>query len=421
LMCAICRGQSTSSTLMQKSASIQGRVVDSIGDPLPETVSVYRLEVRDGRLFTSTACATSSDKEGLYRCDNLLSGSYIVLVTALESSLGTEGRPSSLLFPTTFYPEETSIDRATRLQISDAQTTWAGVSVRPIRSFRLQGRLPANLPFVVFGISMHGEDFDIPLTKEVVYSDSSGRFTVDDLSEGTYRVTADWFAENVNHHSSGLVVLNAGSQNTIRLDADTTTDVYGAMHYESDLHPALPSEIVLEGTIDNNRVRYTSHVNAAGQFQFPSVHQGRYELYVQDGDTIVQTVSSDSRSISPFEVIVGDSARLLLAVGLSTEAGEIAGHVSGGEVLSKTIPIIVQNLGSGRIRVIETDAQQRFQIDGLSPGDYTLYAWMELEDIQYQNPGFLGRFARDATTVRVEGERSVTDVELNVIRAPRAN
>jgi hypothetical protein len=108
-------------------------------------------------------------------------------------------------------------------------------------------------------------------------------------------------------------------------------------------------------------------------------------------------------------------------VGLSREAGEIIGHVSGGEMFGKKISIIVQNSSSGRIRVIETDAQQRFHVDGLSPGTYTLYAWMELKDVLYQNPGFLGRFTKDATTVTVEGKRSVTQVELNVLSAPRAN
>ena len=268
---------------------------------------------------------------------------------------------------------------------------------------------------------MHGDDFDIRLAKDAVYDSSSGHFTVDGLSEGIYRVTADWNANNLNHHSSGLIDLTAGSQHTIRLDEETTTDVHGVIHFESALRTALPSEISIEGMLDNNRVRYTSHVNAVGQFQFPSVPQGHYELCVQDGNTFVQTVSSGSKSVSPFDIPVDGSTPLFLDVGLSREAGEIVGHVSGGEMLNKKISIIIQNSRSGRICVIETNTQQRFHVDGLSPGNYTLYAWMDLKDIRYQNPGFLGRFVSDATTVTVEGKQSsTTDVEVNVITS-RAN
>lgn len=62
-----------------------------------------------------------------------------------------------------------------------------------------------------------------------------------------------------------------------------------------------------------------------------------------------------------------------------------------------------------------SDQTGRFSLRGLRPGDYTVYAWENVEGEAYYNPDFLKANDGQGTTLHIsEGEHK--SLELQVIR-----
>jgi hypothetical protein len=55
----------------------------------------------------------------------------------------------------------------------------------------------------------------------------------------------------------------------------------------------------------------------------------------------------------------------------------------------------------------------RFEITGISPGDYKLFAWDEIEPGAYADPAFLQKYEAQGTTVRIrEGAAEAVSLRL---------
>jgi hypothetical protein len=59
---------------------------------------------------------------------------------------------------------------------------------------------------------------------------------------------------------------------------------------------------------------------------------------------------------------------------------------------------------------------RRFTLRGISPGEYKLYAWEEIEQGAYEDPEFLRPYEKKGKDVRVD-EASKTTLELTLIPA----
>jgi hypothetical protein len=67
-------------------------------------------------------------------------------------------------------------------------------------------------------------------------------------------------------------------------------------------------------------------------------------------------------------------------------------------------------------RFISTDAEGRFQLPSVPPGDYKIYAWEDVERLAWQEPRFMRNYESRGTPLRVsEGQK--TTIEIPVIPA----
>lgn len=76
---------------------------------------------------------------------------------------------------------------------------------------------------------------------------------------------------------------------------------------------------------------------------------------------------------------------------------------------------MLQSVGSDQVTVAVADAQKRFSLRDIPPGDYRLYAWDDLDDVEYRNPQYLKTFQNKSTSLTVDGNAPITDVELTTI------
>jgi hypothetical protein len=109
-------------------------------------------------------------------------------------------------------------------------------------------------------------------------------------------------------------------------------------------------------------------------------------------------------------------AKIEIVIG--TDPGSINGIVaepSGQRLPSANATVVLAPDGAARHRfnaykTAISDAAGRFQIPAVPPGDYTVFAWEDIEDGIWQDPSFMSRYEKRGVRIHVgEGAReSVT-------------
>jgi hypothetical protein len=143
----------------------------------------------------------------------------------------------------------------------------------------------------------------------------------------------------------------------------------------------------------------------------PPTLQNAYVKSIQLGDADILR--------NGLRLTLSDSPRDPLVITIGTNAGSIEGRVSSEKrqpAGTATVALIPED--SLRFRIAHkyavTDAEGKFQIHGIAPGDYKLFAWEQVERGAWQDPEFISRHERSGKAVRIEEGRNAT-VELTAI------
>jgi len=108
-----------------------------------------------------------------------------------------------------------------------------------------------------------------------------------------------------------------------------------------------------------------------------------------------------------------------IEVVISANGGSLSGQVldSRGKPVPHVITVLVPNAprrSRGDLyKYVATDDVGRYQLNGVAPGDYKLFAWERVEEGAWQDPQFLKLFEALGSAVRIsEGSRGTADTKL---------
>jgi hypothetical protein len=109
-----------------------------------------------------------------------------------------------------------------------------------------------------------------------------------------------------------------------------------------------------------------------------------------------------------------------LEIVIGANAGRIDGSVvnTRNEPLSNRTVVLVPDFRlrqrSDLYKVVSTDSTGRFRMQGITPGDYKLFAWENVEPGAWQNPGFIQGYENAGHPIRIN-EGSNESLQLPVI------
>ena len=402
--------------------AINGKVTDADGEPI-RGVSIQALQYRyraSGRRLDITASA-QTDAHGQYRLYFLQPGRYLVRAYIHQTPPGP-AEPSPHIhnfippegFLPAYYPGSPEAAEGAVVELK-AGADLNGYDLRLARAsaFHIRGRVegaehgarvavaPCSTPTLDFG--------------SAVFTDiqPNGAFDVRGVTPGLYCLAVSRNGGRLATADAQVAVKDADV--AVALAAPPRVSVQGAIQMDPGQADRPQKLTVMLADLDTPGLLVgIGQVKDDGTFSMPNVPAGPASLNVTGqppADYLKSFRFAERNAPGRFEV-PHTGGTLTLVIG--TDAGQLTGKVQdqdgnpGDHML-----VTLQPKGdlAGRTDLIQTAATAddgSFQMTGVAPGDYNVFAWETLDENAARAPDFLKLFQSKSATVSVAGSASAS-------------
>jgi hypothetical protein len=370
-------------------------------------------------------------------------------------------------FGLTYYPGTTDITQAASV---DLQTgTEARVDFNLVRSqrFRIRGEvIDATTgrppPMAMLAVSLRTASGDsspldalIGVTSGMLqgnrYNSANGEFEVRDVAPGSY-----WLL--VQTHSLPTVATGARGAAPAPDPASILSSINRAqvpLEVDRDIDKlsvtvtpgiTIPGRIRIEGSPPAGQDPYSrltpmlqtgggSILTAAlqggiprpaaadGTFSLTKINPGNYRLVVNGMDPTMYIKDAHIDRMDVLQgIAIGNRVDGALEIVLSTNAGQVDGTIvdAAGKPVSGVQAVLIPDRLRNRTDLFKTatsGANGRFTVRGITPGDYKLFAWEDIEPFSYFDSDVLRPFEALGKTVHIQ-ENSRETAEVKILRTP---
>jgi protocatechuate 3,4-dioxygenase beta subunit len=405
--------------------AIAGRIADEMGKPLRGiSVEAMKSSYAHGRRELHAVATAQSSGSGEYRIQALVPGKYYVRAKPPASLKAKPG--SDKAYVPIYYPAANDQSHSVVLVLR-AGEDLAGIDMNlaPVRTVHIRGRVinartstPSNEAEVTL-LSDQGETIFSP--SQNFSAGGQAAFEFQRVPPGSYVLVAQqpssprepktmWGRTSMEvkdtniEHADVVVGPGVDVSGRIRVEDNRVGDITKDLtNMVGILESQEPSSLAgLTPDMDN------ASVKPDGSYTFREVPEGSYHInffpvpagfYLRSSGSadVLETGIAVGRGHSPppFELI------------LSPGAGRIDGTVGSDEQSASGASVVLVPDGKGRgqsndYRQATTDLAGRFALRNIPPGDYTLFAWEQIDRGAYFDPELLARYEDRGKAVHVE-------------------
>ncbi len=403
---------------LRPTGTVEGLVV-SEGQPLrnAQVALLYPVYER-GKARYVPMMQTLTDERGRYRMAGIRAGSYRVAAMGPldRAPQPANGRPR--IFARQFYPQAARLENAEVLRLTPGKR-FANIDFQlPVETaVRLQGRVvpppgieiggPVAVTLMedgmdsVTGVSAQPPDFAV---------------AADFLRPGKYLVTANARTAGRSYHGSGHAALGPEGLEGFTLPLEVPVDLKGQVKFDGEGTVRFQVQAVPAGAAPMPVLLPPAAAGADGSFVLMGVPPGEWNLEVRPmprGAYLKSVRFGEDEVLGKSLKVTGGSAQPLhIAVSMkgATLDGEVdipQSHIGlEASVLLAPVGARREMLSLYQLRGINTEGQ--FQMAGIAPGQYRVFAFAELNHRAYQDPSFLLPFLENGVPVEFkEGEEVV--------------
>jgi hypothetical protein len=417
---------------LSPAGEIGGHVVDLNGDPLDQIpILIRQFRVVDGRKQTSVM-STKTDDNGEFAIAGLMPGSFVISAGPYWNEAEAQAKPGAKVevYPRVYYADADEPSSATAVQLAPGQHVELDFRINltptlPVSGLVVGGRpgpVEAKLEFV------NAWDDEISLPPQM---NAQGQFEAHVIPGGSCRIKA---------YSRNLAGRSLYSENLISL----ATPVAG-LHLTPVLPPDIPVNIRMETTRPVPLSRPTTATDAANRFRtrtFSSVPALPVQVSLRLRDTLPRRASSHRldqdrvsglaalHDVEPGEYWVDVSAREpswyirsvecggtnllqeMLTVGSSgiqpieivvrDDSAALSGTVAGSEGEAYVTVVIASEGTPFHPQTAHLREDGTFEIQGLAPGDYKVFAFDDTYGLEYKNPEILHNYDAQAASITLQ-------------------
>ena len=423
-------------------AVIAGRILDQDGDPLDQiSVRAVSYGYVSGKKQLRPAKWASTDDLGEYRLFGLAPGRYYLeairrkSMQALRMQERSAGKSPEQGYVPTYYPGTTDIASAVALDLTaGAQIRGADFTLSKAHTVRVRGRVsyPENARHqrAMVTLAPRGQATWETINRTTAL-DAQGNFELTDVGPGAYTIAAMFEDGQSTYSASQPIDVGSGNVENVLLSPSAGVELAGQLRFEGRPPANLAGMQVTLHSGDRNEMRFGpmpwGEVKEDGSFTLSNVGSDVYKVRIEglpDGYYLKSVRSGDDEvRDSGFDTTRGAAAPLVITV--SARAGQIEGLVldakqqptAGAFVV--LVPAAKLRDHPDAYREVTSDQYGRFLLRTIEPGDYTLFAWEDLEPGEYMDPEFLKPVAQRGFAISIhEGSRESAELKLIPAAAP---
>jgi hypothetical protein len=410
------------------SATIAGHIQDEDGEPIAWAhVTALRSVYRNGKRTLVNETTVSTNDLGEYRVFSLRPGRYFISAYYHPGASHSEEWDSSDITDTlkenyvlTYYPGTYDPSKAQSITVrSGEEIPSVDFAMRPTAVYRVKGRVINNIPDIknkdsinVFLLPRGGVaqlNFITFDASNMVKKD--GSFSLAPVPPGAYAVIAQYFDGDKVHTVSSNVDVNNADVESVQLVVSKNSAVPGRVHWEG--RPSLngDDDLYVLGRSENlgSFGSASARVEPDGSFLWTEIPDGTSRVTVASlgKDAYLKAIEYDGVNVldQGFSPHAGSNAAI--EVTLSSRSAHLQGAVVDADGLPAVGVWVVLVPDTHRDRhdlykPVHTDQHGQFKVDGITPGDYLLLSWDEVEDGAWEDLDFLKPFEQKAEKVSVQ-------------------
>jgi hypothetical protein len=396
--------------------AIYGRVVDGSGQPVEHVpLRLSNRTVHEGRKHWEQRGMTETDEDGHFRFPNLQAGTYYL--AAGPSNEGAEllaaNEKPKTGFPLAYYPGVPDVASASPIQLTAGQQAEADFSLTAVPVYQLSGMVTGYLPEQGVGVQVFNPSGD-----EVMLSTSvnmeSGIIHVDNVPAGSYVIKV--FSQTPTQTLRAETRVNVTSNlESLRLVLAPAISIPVAVRLESRSSSASSSSVTSQdrppvsvGLISTDTTAPESYATLVqqgsghGTFMLQNVDSGTYLADVTpQSPWYVQSATYGQTNIlyDDLSVATGGPSYPLEIV-LRNDSASMSGSVktSDGSAAPSTVVVVPQPASRITPKMVQA-ASGTFNVSGLAPGEYLVFAFDRVDGLEYGNPDTLQGYASQASHV----------------------
>lgn len=429
---------------LQPGAAITGQVLDEDSEPLAgAVVQVLSHAYESGRRQLSSVGNGFSNDLGEYRVYGLPPGNYLMLVNANWPGARSPG--SKTRYPPTFYPGTASASQATTVALRAGDEIRVNFSLVPVRTFKVRGRIlgsrskdPSSVGLVL--LSREGSP-DLPGSESTMQA-QNGSFELSGVLPGAYDLVALGEGD-VGGRSFATLPVNVDGADLegleLQLQPMRTWQVHGVVRLRGPGNPNLDAlRVTLQPTrateADSQEGALTqmgisrggsAEVDKNGTFSVPTSNAGTYQTWITTSDPALRDYYTEAvlyggREVTQTGISLSGASPGRLEIVIRSDGARIEGTViDAHDKPSADADVVVAPEARFRNRFEDyqtatSDQNGHFVIRGLRPGEYTVYAFEELDGDPYLDPDFLHLYEQQSKVVHAEAGRA-TDVTVKAV------
>ena len=423
-------------------AVITGHVTDANGEPLEGVaLKISGLQRTNGRRQLQPVGqeqdepqSLNTNEDGEYRIAGLTPGSYYVVAVPYSSNhdqAQSMGLPK-VSYPVTYYPGVAELAEAAPVQLSAGQRAQVDFTLRQAPIVVVAGLLtgfPSGQEADLQFLNESGDD--IAFDKQ--FDAQAGAFLAHIVSAGLCIIKAD-AKDALNRPLHAQVSLNAtaGVRN-IRLALAPALSIPILVRTETTKPPSETLRRSVVGDMQSIPVSVNLHPIEIGRpdvsasveggpnnplLVLRNLEAGRYKVEVVPNNTennswYVKSIFYGGADLFRQELTVAGGEASPMEIVLRDDSAVLHGTVQFEETEGQAAVLVVPDYAPLDPKMTVADDRGEFQIDGLAPGEYKIFAFDRLDGLEYSNPEVLGEYASKAAQVSLlPNEKTTVKVDL---------